>query len=279
MTYAITNVDYDGKGQYTEHLNDNTSGGYTFQFESTDFATNTNAVAAFTRAMNTWICNTNMNWIIGANTTVDTALADNINIVRFDNGMGLPSNVLGRATSRYSGCVNTGGDTVWTVIEIDVQFNDVAGSLTWNFTTANATSLQYDFESVAVHELGHAQQLGHIISSGAVMHYAISNGQTTRVLSPTIDVVAGNFVNTRSFATHGACKTAPMTSLSYAASVSIAASPGTSVCSNTSVTFTATPVPPAGTATYTWKRTALRLARTAPPTRMHPGSTAIRYKW
>ena len=254
VTYAITNVDYDGKGQYTEHLNDNTSGGYTFQFESTDFATNTNAVAAFTRAMNTWICNTNMNWIIGANTTVDTALADNINIVRFDNGMGLPSNVLGRATSRYSGCVNTGGDTVWTVIEIDVQFNDVAGSLTWNFTTANATSLQYDFESVAVHELGHAQQLGHIISSGAVMHYAISNGQTTRVLSPTIDVVAGNFVNTRSFATHGACKTAPMTSLSYAASVSIAASPGTSVCSNTSVTFTATPVLPAGTATYTWKK-------------------------
>ena len=70
-----------------------------------------------------------------------------------------------------------GGDTVWTVIEIDVQFNDVAGSLTWNFTTANATSLQYDFESVAVHELGHAQQLGHIISSGvsSLCHFEWTN--------------------------------------------------------------------------------------------------------
>ena len=256
VTYSVINVEFDGKGQYTEHQNDNTTGGYTFQCEAATFAANAPAVAAFTRAMNTWTCSTNMNWILGANTAVDTALADGINIVRFDKGPSLPAGVLGRATSRFSGCINAAApsDTVWTVTEVDVVYDDGAAGLSWNFSTANATFSQIDFETVTVHELGHAHQLQHIINSGAIMHYSISNGQTSRVLSPTIDVPAGNFVMTRSTAAHGACKPSPMTSLSLAASVSIAASPGTSVCSNTSVTFTATPVLPAGTATYTWKK-------------------------
>lgn len=267
VTYSVINVEFDGKGQYTEHLNDNGSGGYTFQCESGTFATNTSAVAAFTRAMNTWTCSTNMNWVLGANTTVDTVLADGVNIVRFDKGPSLPTGVLGRATSRFSGCINSGAapfDTVWTVTEIDVAFDDAAAGLAWNFTTANATLSQVDFESVAVHELGHAHQLQHIINSGAIMHYSISNGQTSRVLSPTIDVPAGTFVMTRSTAAHGACKTSPMTALSLAASVSIAASPGTSICSNTSVTFTATPVLPAGTATYTWKKNGVTVGANSP---------------
>ncbi|MBK7851895.1 MAG: IPT/TIG domain-containing protein [Bacteroidetes bacterium] len=254
VTYSHINVEYNNTGFYTEHINDNTTGGYTFQFESARFASNAPAVAAFTRAMNTWTCNTNMNWIIGANTAVDTVLADGINIVRFDIGPSLPAGVLGRATSRLSGCVG-GVDTVWTVTEIDVIYDDGAAGLAWQFGPSNATISQVDFESVTVHELGHAHQLQHIILSGAVMHYSIANGQTTRTLSAANDIAGGNYVLTKSVAAHGACKLIAnaLTTLSLASSISIGAT-GTNVCSNASVTFTATSVVPAGTPTYQWKK-------------------------
>jgi hypothetical protein len=44
---------------------------------------------------------------------------------------------------------------------------------------------------VAVHELGHAHQLGHIIAPRKVMHYALSNGVELRELDPVSDVAGG----------------------------------------------------------------------------------------
>ena len=67
----------------------------------------------------------------------------------------------------------------------------------WQFGPANATGVQYDFESVAVHELGHAQQLGHVIAPGTIMHFNIGQSQNRRVLS-TNDIDGGNFVQNRS---------------------------------------------------------------------------------
>ncbi|MBK9542524.1 MAG: IPT/TIG domain-containing protein [Bacteroidetes bacterium] len=255
VTYSHINVEFNNTGFYTEHINDNGTGGFTFQMEATKFAINAPAVAAFTRAMNTWTCNTNINWILGANTAVDTVLADGVNIVRFDVGPSLPVGVLGRATSRFSGCIG-GVDTVWTVNEIDVIYDDGAAGLAWQYGPTLANASQIDFETVTVHELGHAHQLQHIILPGAVMNFSISNGQNTRSLSAVNDIAGGNFVMTKSFAAHGACKliATAMTSLSLAASVSIAASPGVSVCATASVTFTATPVVPAGTPAYQWKK-------------------------
>jgi len=68
---------------------------------------------------------------------------------------------------------------------VDVQFftdPPVAG-YSWQYGTAAPTSSQYDFESVALHELGHAHGLGHIINSTQVMHYSVSNGASKRTLS------------------------------------------------------------------------------------------------
>ena len=56
---------------------------------------------------------------------------------------------------------------------------------------------QADFETVALHELGHAHQLSHVIMLGAVMHYAVEGGSTARTLSAN-DTAAGNFITSRS---------------------------------------------------------------------------------
>ena len=68
--------------------NQNGSGGYTFNINS-NLATNTAAVASFTRAMNNWKCTTGVNWIVGTNTSINANLNDSINVITFDDNLSL----------------------------------------------------------------------------------------------------------------------------------------------------------------------------------------------
>ncbi len=194
VEWAALNAEYDSGGGINAYLvrmiDDDGSGGYTFRY-FTDFNANTAATAIFESALDSWRCETGVNWGVGSNTTTDVAANDGINVVRFDNGAELPSGVLGRATSRWSGCF-TGGDPDlnWYLDEIDVVFDD---GTHWNFSDGSPGFSQYDFESVTVHELGHGHQLGHVIDGSGVMHYAIGNGQQKRDLNAD-DIAAGSYV-------------------------------------------------------------------------------------
>lgn len=221
----------------SQHFDINGSGGYTWQMH-TDFDFNAPAKASFLRAFDTWVCTTGMNWEIGAVTPIDVIADDDINIIRFDNGTELPEGVLGRATSRFGSCGSTspGGIDV-VVTELDIVFNDVftgsLSSLSWEFGPGSATGLEIDFESVAVHELGHAHQLAHIISPGAVMHYTIANAQNSRNLGAS-DLDGGNDVMDRNvndqvcgtaLMTYSACSTLSIDENSIADNISIYPNP------------------------------------------------------
>jgi len=171
----------------SQHFDVNGLGGYTWQMH-TDFNANAAANASFVRAFDAWVCETGINWEIGAVTPIDVIAADDINIIRFDNGTELPEGVLGRCTSRFGTCnspASPGGIDV-VVTELDIIFNDVftgaLSALSWEFGPGTATGLEIDFESVAVHELGHGHQLAHIINPGEVMHFSIANAQNSRDL-------------------------------------------------------------------------------------------------
>jgi hypothetical protein len=164
-----------------------------------------------------------MNWDVAATNATNAIADDGQNVVAFDAGPDLPAQVLGRTTSYYRGCYAPGGEVVFWVKEIDMQFDDGA---TFQFGPGLASGVlgQIDFESVAVHELGHAQQLGHLILPGAVMHYAVARGQNTRTLNLSSDVAGGRQVlRVRSFRALGcggpALLPAPLTSFAaqYAA--------------------------------------------------------------
>lgn len=235
VNYAQLNVEFDAGGgdeaYQTRHIDRDGTGGYTWQMQ-TDFDANTAANDAFVRALDSWRCNTGIHWTIGTVTTTDVIANDNINIVRFDNGSELPNGTLGRCTSRWSGC---GGATIeWYVEELDIVFDD---GTNWNFSTSAPGFTQYDFESVAVHELGHGHQLGHVIDTNDVMHYAISNGEQQRTPS-TNNVNGASDVQSRSTGgavcaqtvmTNYVCATAPVAEFS--------GSP-TTVCLGNSVSFT-----------------------------------------
>jgi PKD repeat protein len=179
----------------TRHVDLNTMNGITWQM-FTSFNSNSAAKTAFLSAFQTWRCNTNINWLIGTTVTTNTIAFDGVNVIRFDVGSELPVGVLGRCTSYFSAC-SLGPNIYVYVSELDICFDDPATSaITWNFGPALATGGQYDFESVAVHELGHGHQLSHVINTNDVMHYSIAGGQNKRTLIAA-DITAGNDVMSR----------------------------------------------------------------------------------
>ncbi|WP_426061284.1 IPT/TIG domain-containing protein [Hymenobacter sp. B1770] len=214
INYALTNVE-STDGAYLQrpnHIALNSTGGITFRF-SPNFTANAAAVAAKQRAIATWRCQTGINWEVGPTFTSNAIADDNQNVIAFDVGTQLPDRVLGRTTSYYRGCLIGNGEVVFWVKEIDMQYDDAA---VFQFGPAPPLGAlnQIDFETVAVHELGHAQQLSHLILPGAVMHYAIGRGQNTRSLNPASDVVGGRQVlrmrSFKSFSCTGGTPLPPM---------------------------------------------------------------------
>lgn len=162
----------------------NTAGGYTFKF-NTAFAANTSAVAAFNRAVISWRCETGVNIRAEGTTAIAASAADGTNCIYFDATV--PAGTLAVCSSNFSGSA-TGGcnlqNTVWWLADADIRFRDIpTAGTTWEYGPVAPSVSEYDFESVALHELGHSVGLGHVISFGQVMHYALANGASSRVLS------------------------------------------------------------------------------------------------
>jgi PKD repeat protein len=196
ISYGHLNAAYTGtvvpvQIRNTRHVSLNGAGGITWRMY-TGFDANASAKASFLRAFQTWRCATYINWVMGATTSLNTIASDGTNIVRFDVGSELPAGVLGRCTSYWSGCF-TGTVVNYYVAELDIVFDD---GTNWQYGPTLATGTQYDFESVAVHELGHGHQLSHVINSVDVMHYSIANAQNKRSLNVD-DINGGTAVMTR----------------------------------------------------------------------------------
>ncbi|WP_219601049.1 IPT/TIG domain-containing protein [Hymenobacter sp. DG01] len=165
IDYARINLDYQSDANsplraYPVALaGPDKQGGYTLQYNER-FAANTAAKQAFERALLTWRNGVGANRkIASTTTTVNTEdQRDNINLVSFDDAQELDAGVLGVTYSYYAGC-SSGGAISWALTGTDYIFD---GEQSWQFTSANPGSGQFDFESVALHEQGHGLQLGHI---------------------------------------------------------------------------------------------------------------------
>ncbi len=194
---------YRGFDQHTRQmpklLNVDGRGGYTIQFNTpSGFGTDAIAVAAFERAVDTWRCGTKVNWIVDKTGTTAGVGKDNICVVQYSTD--LPAGILGLATTRYKALGSTkclGMNTLWSVREFDVEFvpnADLLSGYEWNFGEGNSSTsnFQFDFESIALHELGHALGLGHVIDEEEVMHFSISNGQERRDLQESA-IAAGTY--------------------------------------------------------------------------------------
>ncbi len=237
VSYAEINVVSDAGGNpftayNVRHVDANSSGGYTWEMQ-TDFlnetepGVNTGYLAAFTRALNRWICETGINWTVsGSATTVNAAgvAADGTNLISFDKVDELSASALGTCFSWYSGCaIGAPPSTVsWYVEESDMIFDD---GTNWFTGTGIPGGSQFDFESVALHELGHAHQLAHVIDPvedgnnlDDVMHWNITNGESQKALTAN-NSTGANGIQTRSTTGPSVCSQTVMTDASCPLSI------------------------------------------------------------
>ncbi|MGH1386618.1 BspA family leucine-rich repeat surface protein [Kordia sp.] len=160
------------------------NGGYQFKFAPNFSATN--AQASFNRALATWNCGSGVNFENSGSTSVNVRASDGTNAVMYMNtaqivaGGGSASS-LAFAASWYVGC-DTGSTIEWYVKEIDVVVNS---DRNWYYGFGDpGDPTKYSFETVALHELGHAQQLGHVADPNDVMYYALGTGVSLTTLTP-----------------------------------------------------------------------------------------------
>ena len=192
IRYDIINLQTNNGIQYSRLVDINGLGGLSFEF-NTNFYNNTDARNAFNRALESWRCNTMVNFASLSNTTDSSCNSrNNISVVAFDSDCPLDPGVLGRAYSYYTICQDEDPE----LVEVDILFDEMPAN-GWHFGASAPAGTAYDFESVALHELGHAHQLGHVIDANAVMHYSLPAG-TARKTPDANDILGGRSVMTRS---------------------------------------------------------------------------------
>jgi len=271
------NSNTPGPPPHFSHLtNDNGSNGYTFQYSTNtanggvNFSTHAGAPAAFQRAVNTWNTTTGFNVNVVGTTTVNFDNNDGVNACFFDNAAApLPMGVLGRNYSQYSYCGN-----LWELVGLDIEFvRDGTNGVNWNFATATPIPAgTSDFESTALHELGHAQQMGHIIYTGEIMNWSATQGTHSRVPHACHDIEIGQFIagistpyvgagvgscNSGSYATHpsiatGTTNGAACAGPTYPVTIPVITPPmSTSTCSPNTISLMAAAPAPAGY-TFQW---------------------------
>jgi hypothetical protein len=232
--------------------NFNTLGGYTLQFNNqfnTSFTTE--GRETFLRTLNKWMCATRFNWTISATeSSIRADLNDGVNVVTDDVLSPLPANVLGRGMNYVSGC-GSGNATKAITVGQDIIFNDNPGGLAWNFGSDAPTASEFDFETTALHELGHLHQIAHARNTSAeVMAATVGAGFSRKNLTQN-DIDAGLDVMARSSVSVG-CNVGAH--LPIIQTVSIATTQVFPVCSESQVDFTATTTNVQGTPNLVWKR-------------------------
>lgn len=213
VSYAQINLDIDFQTSTeafaSQHIGADSNGGYIWQMQ-TDFFNDTEhpgARADFENALNEWVCQTGINWSISdTSTTIESDRTsengNGINEIRFDNGTELDPGILGVCISWFRSCES--GSFGLFVSELDIIFDDQTN---WHFGNGLPGNNELDFQSVVLHELGHAHQLGHVIDTNFdgnnlddVMHYGIARGVQQRVLNNN-NITGASNVQSRSTTT------------------------------------------------------------------------------
>lgn len=181
---------------------DNSNNGYDFRY-ATNIDANQDAELTINDMYDKWRCSTGRNFVKAADlNSGDSANSgnvqnnsDNINVVKFDTGeISGTSGTLAFVLSRGAGCSDGNGGINAYVTEMDFVINSDSN---FHFRDTNNQSLdnnEIDFESVVVHELGHAQQLGHVLDSNEVMFFSIGGGVQRRNISAD-DQMGARFIN------------------------------------------------------------------------------------
>lgn len=229
----------------------NASGGYALQFNDQFQTLGIDAKPTFTRVISKWNCATQVNWSISTSTTsVRQTGADGINVITDDVLSPLPTGVAGRGENFVATC-GTGVNQKSVTVQQDIIFSLAPAGFVWNLGAGNAPAGQIDFETVALHEVGHLHQLAHTRNTSAeVMAASLASGVSKKNLTQN-DINGGRDVMARSAISVG-CSTPAHTPAPGV--ITITSSSTYPTCVGSIITFTATTTNVASDAVLQWKR-------------------------
>ncbi len=165
------------------------------------------AATYFEAAFEQWNCESQLNFTFSGTTTTNATGNDGENIVQFDNGSLLSTGALGVVVNTYNVCSATNKAIP---IDMDIVWDNTTN---WYYGSGNPGATEYDFKSVALHEMGHAHQLGHVIDDDLIMHYSLGNGVNKYVLDQ-LDIDGANHIMSVSSTSVG-CGLSAMTGQNY----------------------------------------------------------------
>ena len=226
VDYALLNI-RRGTSSVPAHrvnlYNQNGNGGHTIRYNPT-FNSNTAAVKCYERALQDWKCATGVNFVIGSSTSISANAIDSVNVVNFatslpDSTALAVSYVTGIGNARTLQCFGPNSiDTINQIIDFDMFFKS---TVNWHYDTTGSIPCpagKYDFYTVALHELGHAHQITHVLDESKVMHYNL--GAATQRQLTASDVNAGINVVSYSINPDGSPCLPPMVQVSISNCVS-----------------------------------------------------------
>jgi|GEM_PF-1446618 len=149
---------------------------------------NDGALPAIKSALATWNCATGTSLVYAGAVSGVCKKYDGLNVVCYDAT--LSSFTLGNTRSVSRNCSNAG---LADQLDADIRINS---NINWSFTDDVEFS-QYHFESVMLHEIGHAFTLGHVLNEADVMYPTLYNGRnkselTNNDLAGGVDVMSNS---------------------------------------------------------------------------------------
>lgn len=170
VEYRMHHVGSDHNATSTESNFDG-NGSYLFKYH-TNFAA---AKTAFESAFNDMVCNGGANLKISTQTTTAKDVVDNINSIHFGTpGGSKVAKVTKRLATGYVFDANTWTyDMYWFIYEMDYVFDE---TLSWSYDSSTTSATEYDLNTIARHETGHASGLGHVNDAKKLMDAYTSRG-------------------------------------------------------------------------------------------------------
>jgi hypothetical protein len=132
-----------------------------------------------------WACNTGVNFMLTEDVvSIANWAHDEINVIGLSTPEQLPSYLLGKTVTTFSGCGTPNG-LQWNLIEVDVLLNC---DKNWWIGEGSPMQGQFDLETSILHELGHAQLLQHNNNPASPMYFELTEGTSRRDLDQATDI-------------------------------------------------------------------------------------------
>lgn len=175
------------------------NGGY--RFNANHLLTGLLSTERISNSLLKWSCNTGANFSLDESTVSATTWShDGVNLIGMSETGQLPSYLLGKTVTTFSGCGTPNG-IQWNLIEVDIILNR---DINWSTAVDGPTPGRFDLETVLLHEIGHAHLLQHNNESSSPMFFELTAGSMKRtLLSPSIE--GGSFVSGQSAEADATC--------------------------------------------------------------------------